>query len=421
PAAAGRPADLRALGRRDRHPPGPRLAGGARTQAGDHLALLQPPAPRHPRGGLHRRAVRIQGGAAGRRRTSAAPGRGPRVVLRHRTAGARRARRAADPRGAGGLGGRSRQPGRHPLHRPGRPARHGPAGARPRRRAAAGDRAAPRRRTAARPCPAAAAVRRGRRRQHAVPPAAVHGAAPLDRGAGGQRARPAGRHARQHGREPAAHLRRTGARRGAAAPPEEPGRLPGRAGPDQRFAGPAAPRGARRRPRRRTPDPGPRRPRRDPAAFPPPAGLGVPRLPVPLPPHDRNPPPMSTGTGRPGPTPAIVTPAAVPAAATPSAVLPARAPDPGPPTGPPAHRPPRRMRTGTARPAPTPAFVTPAAVPAAASPSSVLPARAPDPGPPTGAPAPRPARHAWHARLRRLAAEHGPVLATYGALKLAGF
>src|SRR5690606_36685702 len=37
------------------------------------------------------------------------------------------------------------------------------------------------------------------------------------------------------------------------------------------------------------------------------------------------------------------------------------------------------------------------------------------------APAHRPARHTWHARLRRLAAEHGPVLATYGALKLAGF
>lgn len=79
------------------------------------------------------------------------------------------------------------------------------------------------------------------------------------------------------------------------------------------------------------------------------------------------------------------------------------------------------MSTGTGRPGPTPATVTPAAVPAAATPSAVLPARAPDPGPPTGAPAHRPARHAWHARLRRLAAEHGPVLATYGALKLAGF
>lgn len=79
------------------------------------------------------------------------------------------------------------------------------------------------------------------------------------------------------------------------------------------------------------------------------------------------------------------------------------------------------MSTGTGRPGPTPAIVTPAAVPAAATPSAVLPARAPDPGPPTGAPAHRPARHAWHARLRRLAAEHGPVLATYGALKLAGF
>lgn len=87
---------------------------------------------------------------------------------------------------------------------------------------------------------------------------------------------------------------------------------------------------------------------------------------------------MSTGTGRTGPTPATVTPAAV----TPTAV--------------------------------TPTAVTSTAV----TPSAAFPAPSPDPGPPTGTPAHRPARHAW---LRRLAAEHGPVLATYGVLKLAGF
>ena len=47
---AGRAAHLRALGPRDRHPAGPGLAGGARRQAGVHLALLQPDPEIHTRG-----------------------------------------------------------------------------------------------------------------------------------------------------------------------------------------------------------------------------------------------------------------------------------------------------------------------------------------------------------------------------------
>lgn len=77
------------------------------------------------------------------------------------------------------------------------------------------------------------------------------------------------------------------------------------------------------------------------------------------------------------------------------------------------------MSTGTGRTGPAPSAVTPtAATPAAVAPTPVVPARAPDPGPATGTAERRPARHAW---LRRKAAEHGPVLATYGVLKLAGF
>ena len=53
----------------------------------------------------------------------AAAGRGHRLVLRHRTAGAGRAERAAHPRGARRLGRRPRQPGRHRRHRHRRPQR----------------------------------------------------------------------------------------------------------------------------------------------------------------------------------------------------------------------------------------------------------------------------------------------------------
>ena len=105
-AAPGRPADLRALRPRDRHPARPRLAGGPRAEAGVHLPLLQPAAARHAADRLLRRAVRLQGDPRRRRAAAAAAGRGHRLVLRHRAAGAGRARRPAHPRGAGGLGGR---------------------------------------------------------------------------------------------------------------------------------------------------------------------------------------------------------------------------------------------------------------------------------------------------------------------------
>ena len=85
-------------------------------------------------------------------RAAAAADRRHRLVLRHRAAGAGRAGRAADPRGAGGLDRRPRFPGQRDPHRPGRPARHRP----PRHRAGPGHDhasrcwAAPPRRAAAR-------------------------------------------------------------------------------------------------------------------------------------------------------------------------------------------------------------------------------------------------------------------------------
>ena len=81
-----------------------------------------------------------------------------RLVLRHRAAGAGRARRAAHPRGAGGLGGRPGQPGRHRRDRARRPARASPGWpARWLTGAAAGGPAA----RAARPGAAGAGHRRG--------------------------------------------------------------------------------------------------------------------------------------------------------------------------------------------------------------------------------------------------------------------
>ena len=68
-AAAGRAADLRPLRPRDRHPAVARLAGGARPEAGVHLALLQPDAARHPGRPVLRRAVRLQGDPRRRRRS----------------------------------------------------------------------------------------------------------------------------------------------------------------------------------------------------------------------------------------------------------------------------------------------------------------------------------------------------------------
>src|SRR5689334_4945445 len=78
-------------------------------------------------GAFFRRPVRLQGDQA-RSGAGAAPAyQGHRLVLRHRAARAGRTRRAAHPRGPGGL---DRRPGlarRHHCHRPGRSARHGPA------------------------------------------------------------------------------------------------------------------------------------------------------------------------------------------------------------------------------------------------------------------------------------------------------
>ena len=60
-----------------------------------------------------RRAVRVQGDPRRPGPAAAAAGGGHGLVLRHRAARARRARRAAHPRGAGGLDRRPRLPGRH--------------------------------------------------------------------------------------------------------------------------------------------------------------------------------------------------------------------------------------------------------------------------------------------------------------------
>ncbi len=119
PAAAGGPADLRSLGPRHRLPARPFLAGGARSQAGVHQPRVQPDPARLAPGPLLGRAVRVQGDTAGRGAGAAAARRGHRVVLRHRDAGARRARRAQDPRGAGRLGRRPRldRPHREDGHR----------------------------------------------------------------------------------------------------------------------------------------------------------------------------------------------------------------------------------------------------------------------------------------------------------------
>ena len=61
PAAAGRAAGRRALRHRHRHPAGARLPGGPRPEARADLARLQPAAARHPRRAVQRRAVRLQG------------------------------------------------------------------------------------------------------------------------------------------------------------------------------------------------------------------------------------------------------------------------------------------------------------------------------------------------------------------------
>ena len=118
------PLDLRSLGPGDRHPAGPWRARGARAEAGDHLALLQPDPEIDTRRALFRRAVRLQGHPRRRRRTPAPARRRHRMVLRHRAAGARGAQRPAHPRSPCGLGRRPGQPRRHRRHRDRRPQGH---------------------------------------------------------------------------------------------------------------------------------------------------------------------------------------------------------------------------------------------------------------------------------------------------------
>ena len=103
------------------------VAGHPRAQAGTHLARLQPAAADPDGGALLRRAVRLQGDQAGPGAGAAAAHLGYRLVLRYRAARAGRTRRAAHPRDPGGLDRRPRLARRHHRHRPGRPARHGPA------------------------------------------------------------------------------------------------------------------------------------------------------------------------------------------------------------------------------------------------------------------------------------------------------
>ena len=73
-------------------------------------------------------------------RAAAAARRRHRMVLRHRTAGARRTQRVAHPRGAGRLGRRPRQPGRHRRHRHRRSQGRGSPAARLRQRLHPGER-----------------------------------------------------------------------------------------------------------------------------------------------------------------------------------------------------------------------------------------------------------------------------------------
>ena len=102
----------------DRHPAGARRRGScagpsASSSPAPTTCILRTAL----RGAVLRRAVRLQGDPRRRRPRAAAAGRGRRLVLRHRAAGARRAQRAAHPRGAGRLGRRPRLPRRHRRHR----------------------------------------------------------------------------------------------------------------------------------------------------------------------------------------------------------------------------------------------------------------------------------------------------------------
>ena len=82
--------------------------GDARTQARVHLPLLQPAAAHHAAHPVLRRPVRLQGDACRLRPHPSAACAGHVLVLRHRTARARRAQWVAHRRGACRLGRRSR-------------------------------------------------------------------------------------------------------------------------------------------------------------------------------------------------------------------------------------------------------------------------------------------------------------------------
>ena len=121
-AAAGRPADVRALRPGHRHPAGPRLPGGPRAAREVisrcyNLILRASLGAEFTDAQCGFKAIRRRPGPR-----AAAADRRHRLVLRHRTAGAGRASRAAHPRGAGRLDRRPRLAGRHRRHRPGRPA-----------------------------------------------------------------------------------------------------------------------------------------------------------------------------------------------------------------------------------------------------------------------------------------------------------
>ena len=95
--ATGRAAGLRTFRPRHRHQARRAVPGGARDQAGDHLALLQPAPALDFGGAVQRCAVRVQGDPRRRRRPNCCRCRGHRLVLRHRAAGAGRAQRLAHP------------------------------------------------------------------------------------------------------------------------------------------------------------------------------------------------------------------------------------------------------------------------------------------------------------------------------------
>ena len=122
-APARRAAALRPQRRRHRHPARVERPCRARPEARADLARLQPAAPHDAPRRVLRRAVRVQGDPRRRRPCAAPAGRGPGLVLRHRAARARRAQRAAHPRGAGRLGRRPRLARRHRAHRGRRPPR----------------------------------------------------------------------------------------------------------------------------------------------------------------------------------------------------------------------------------------------------------------------------------------------------------